>query len=215
MKKLQTTLALLALALLVSAAVLSTPTVATHPEASTNDTYQVHSLTQGAVPAQTQAWEPLLPSINALAMSMIERDTSFDLENPQFIWSALFYMVGIYGETDWRYQDLGDTVTVPEEYMADIAFALFGQALDLPAIPDSLADFIRYENNAYYLAKGDVGLMDTVLDPTEALGDQRHQVTGHFVGLDQGDILCSFQGVLEENDSMYGYCILELWVTMP
>lgn len=216
MKKFQTTVALMVLMCLICGAITSAPASLASSETPYAHAPQLHKLTVGSVPAQSQALDAVEPPLHALALSMLERDLAYDPSNPEFMWNSLYYMIGMYSELDWRYQDHGNTFAVPSELVEDITYALFGQYVPLPAIPASLEDFVSYseKNDQYTLTKGDIGLMELQLSPLVSLGDGTYQVTGYFVGLEHEEVFCTIQGQLLENDSMFGYCIQDLSVKL-
>lgn len=175
-----------------------------------DSTVEVKSLSQvGAVPAQTEAWTPMVPPMNALVMAMLEKDLDCKTTDPEFFWNSMYYMIGIYGHMDWRVEELAGHYVVPEEMVYDCAYALFGLETGLPELPKAMEDFITHdsENFNYVLAKGDVGLAETVVTEVTALDDGRYAVEGAFVALVDQALICEFIAVLEESDSLYGYYV--------
>ncbi len=178
-----------------------------------DSTVEVKSLSYvGSVPAQTEAWTPIVPPMNALVMAMLEKDLDCRTSDPEFFWNSMYYMIGIYGDMDWRAEDLAGHYIVPEEMVYDCAYALFGLETGLPELPESLENFVTHDadNFNYIMAKGDVGLAETVVTEVTALGDGRHAVEGAFVALVDEALICEFVAVLEESDSLYGYHVEDI-----
>lgn len=156
---------------------------------------------QGA--QELDPWTPMIPPVNALVMAMVERDLNYEQEDPEFFWTALYYMVGIHHVNDFRVTTTDEFLYVPEEMMADCAYALFGS--DLMALPVSLADYITEEAEGYRLARGDAALVESVLVAWENLGDGRFLLQGDFRSLVDASVICSFDCEVLENDGMFGY----------
>lgn len=158
-------------------------------------------------------WEAMESPVTALVMSMYERDLQYQVEEPYFVWSALYYMVGIYESRDWRVEEQGDWIVVPEEMIQDSAFALFGYSLDLPEIPEELADFIqKKEDFTYHLAQGDPSLTACKLITTTEQADGSLLLTGETVFLVDGSILYEFSVILKENQGMYPYFVSDVTI---
>lgn len=154
-------------------------------------------------------WNPSLPPINAIALAMVERDLSYAPNDPDFLWSCLFYMIGLYGHEDWRVIEQAQQLFVPEEVVHDYRSALFQTSPSLPTLPSSMVGFIQYSpySSAYLWTKGDCALVDTRITVITPLGGGRHQIEGELFALEDGAILWDFVGVLEENNSLFGYSI--------
>lgn len=182
---------------------------------STTHSTNFISLSQHAVPAQTDFWSPMISPVNSLVMCMAERDLDFAPDDATFLWSALYYMIGIYGTDDWRVQEGNDYFLVPEEMVLDYAISLFGSSSDLSAIPSSLDEFIQYDANSktFRWAKGDPALVTSQLNSLEQTADGLHLIEGDFVALDTGCLLWNFSGTLVLKDNMFGYEILDFSIT--
>lgn len=163
----------------------------------------------GTVPAEHDVWSPMVAPVNALAMCMMEKQVDYQLNNPEFLWNSLYYMVGVYGTGDWRVIDQGDSYFIPVELVEDYAYALFGDKVSLCDIPEELEDFISYDkaSSGYIWNKGDSALVDSRVCEMTSLGGKRHEVTGELYDLSNGTVICEFLSILEENDSMFGYHI--------
>lgn len=175
---------------------------------STVPQYSYTSLS-GTTPAQEQSFQPMVAPINALVMCMIERDVSYSPKDSEFLWSSLYYMIGLVGTKDWRLIELENRLLVPGEMVEDYAYVLFGYSQNLPPIPDCMTDFVEYDAEAdvYIWARGDAGLSSTEITKLFPLGDNRYQIQGYFYNVAENTPLWEFAGVLIENDSMFGYQI--------
>lgn len=172
----------------------------------------VESLSQsGTAPAETDLWTPMVPPVNALVMSMAEQGSSYDLENDYFVWNSLYYMIGLYGTQDWRVHEELNHYIIPMEMVEDYAFALFGYSDHLPEIPEMLQSFVEFdsESQVYHWQKGDASLTDSRLVDMIPLGDGTFEIHGEFFAEDHDLVLWYFSGVIQENDSMFGYSIVD------
>ncbi len=157
--------------------------------------------------AKVSPWDAMSAPIHALALSMVERDLEYAVENPDFFWSSLYYMVGMYQVVDFRVEDAGDFLLVPEEMLQDCAFALFGERAVFPEVPEEMLAFISHEpeNYVYRLAKGDAAWVECV--KTEVIEQEGGTVlvTGDLVAVAEEGVISSFVVELQESDSVYGY----------
>lgn len=163
----------------------------------------------GTAPAETDVWSPMVSPVNALVMSMAERECDYNLEDEYFIWNSLYYVIGLYGTQDWRMVETDDIYLVPREMVEDYAFAMFGFSENLPYIPYEMIDFIQYddESEVYHWQKGDASLTDSRLLSLTDMGEGKNYFTGEFFALENNLVIWYFQGVLVENESMFGYSI--------
>lgn len=176
----------------------------------------VETLSQtGSVPAVTDVWAPMVAPVNALVMSMAERGGEYDPQDATFMWNSLYYVIGLYGTSDWRTMEQGDYYLIPEEVVADYAYALFGNSEDLPPIPENLTEFVIYheEEGNYLLKKGESSLTDSRLVHISFLEENRYEAQGEFYSLVDQSVLWEFTSVLVKNDSMFGYHIVDFSIT--
>lgn len=156
-------------------------------------------------------WTGMSPGVNALVMAMVERDVVYDLADDTFIWNALYYMIGLNMVEDFRVIDCEDSYLVSKEMVEDCAYALFGDMVSLPKVPQSLADFVVEEEEGYRLAKGDAALVSCLLEETKDLGDGVYVLEGVFVSEpDDMMVLCGFTGTVVKDDGMFGYHFVDL-----
>lgn len=158
------------------------------------------------------AWDAMEAPLTALIMAMVERDLLYDQE--EFVWTSLYYMIGIDQSMDFRVIDQEDSILVPVEMVQDCAFALFGTGENLPAIPESMREFVSYdqENFAYALAKGDASWTSCVLlDCQEDQGKVRLEAV--YLDTDDETVICQFTALLQQGQGMFGYHIVDMQIT--
>ena len=80
---------------------------------------------QGSAPAQADASQSMYPAVHALVMAMTENHLDYDPEDPEFLWTSLYYMLSLYGEMDERSELTDDTLILPSEVVQDYAAALY------------------------------------------------------------------------------------------
>lgn len=206
MKKLLTALlaAVLAAAVLGST-VLAEPQLPSAPE-------QPAAETAGSVPAQTDVWDAMRPAIHALVLAMDENELAYTPDDSTFQWTALYYMLSLYGQMDDRSQLSDEYLTLPAEAVMDYAGALFPDLSQLPDLPEALSDRVSYEEDEglYHLSRGDEGLCRLELTSSYPTGNTGRVITGRVIYLETGSVLYPFRVRLEESDSMFGCVIDEL-----
>lgn len=210
MKKLLTTLLLMGFSMQGISVAQSNTLV--HSENA--QTYQA-TLSQGSVPAQTDFWSPMISPVNSLVMCMAERNLEFAPEDATFLWSSLYYMIGIYATEDWRVQEGNDYFLIPEEMVLDYAISLFGASSVLPEIPTHLQEYIQYDANSqlFRWAKGDAALVTSQLVSLEKTEEGYYHITGDFLAQDTGCLLWTFHGTLIPKDNMFGYEIVDFHIS--
>ncbi len=166
----------------------------------------------GTVPAQSVSMESMIPPVNALVLSMLEHDLSYDESSDVFLWNSLYYMVSLYGQMDSRAELTDDWLILPSETAADYAAALFTNYNGLPVLPEQMKDRVTYDaaNDTYSLARGDAGLSETQILQVKELGGGVVEVFGAVVSLADESVMCTFTAELNANNSMFGYSISEL-----
>lgn len=182
------------------------------PELFPQSTEQDMIFPAGSVPADSALLDGIQLPIHALVLSMLEHEESYDIQSPSFVWTGLYYALSMYGQADDRAQLTQEALLLPSESVHDFARALFARLESLPAIPAQLTDFVRYEpaTDTYQLALGDFA--ETVL----LLGEPIPQEGGSFIldgtltALEDSSPLCSFRITLLENDTMFGFSILDV-----
>ena len=69
----------------------------------------------GSAPAQPDASESMYPAVHALVMAMTENHLDYDPEDPEFLWTSLYYMLSLYGQRDERAEVTDDSLLLPGE----------------------------------------------------------------------------------------------------
>lgn len=166
----------------------------------------------GSVPAEAGLTEGIHLPVHALALSMWEHDLSYDIGSAPFVWNALYYTLSLCGEMDDRAQRTDDALLLPSEAINDFARALFAGLEQLPDLPAELDGFISYDAAAdtYHLWLGDFALTRTVLEGLTRRPDGTFAAQGTLLALEDDSPLCSFRITLLENDTMFGFSILDV-----
>lgn len=199
------------------AGVLLLSTSAFAASRTADDTWEIaqetSSFQHGDVPALTSVAQSMTPPINAMVLYMVERHvTEYNAQDPEFFWGSLYYMLSLCGEMDSRAVLTDETLILPSETVADYAAALFTDYQGLLPLPDDLSSSITYDaaQDSYLLARGDVGLTETVLDDIRPQEGGVLLVSGRLTALEDGSTLKSFQVTLTPNQGMFGYAISQM-----
>lgn len=165
----------------------------------------------GSVPADSALTDGISLPLTALALSMLEGDLTYDSDSNFFIWNALYYVLTLFGHEDDRAEVTEQALLLPSECVQDFFSALFGRCDALPPIPEDLADRVTYDaaGDRYSFALGDLAPADVQLSapvPTEA---GLFTLAGTLTAPADGHVLCSFRAVLEANDTMFGFSIVD------
>ena len=166
----------------------------------------------GNVPAQSDAAQSMYPAIHALVMAMTENHLDYDPEDPEFLWTSLYYMLSLYGQMDERAELTDDTLILPGEVVQDYASALYPDVSTLPEIPSPISERISYRaaDHTYRLARGDEGLSQVTVDSPVYQDSGTVVVDGALKSSDDGSTLRAFQVTLLPRDCMFGYIITDL-----
>lgn len=166
----------------------------------------------GTVPADSEWTDAILLPIHALVLSMWEHELPYDIQSAPFVWNALYYALSLYGQADDRAQLTQDALLLPSESVNDFSRALFAGLNELPPLPPELDEFIRYDpvSDIYSLSLGDFALTRTELGKPTAQADSTLTVEGTLLSLEDDSPLCSFRATLVENDTMFGFSILDV-----
>ena len=166
---------------------------------------------QGSAPAQTDPAQSMYPAVHALVLAMTENHLEYDPEDPEFLWTSLYYMLSLYGQMDERAEFTDDTLILPEEVILDFAAALYPDVSNLPAIPDPISQRISQAGNgAYRLARGDEGLSQVTVEPAIYLAEGPVILNGALESLEDGSVLREFQVTLLPRDCMFGFILTDL-----
>ncbi len=165
----------------------------------------------GSAPAQPDASESMYPAVHALVMAMTENHLDYDPEDPEFLWTSLYYMLSLYGQRDERAEVTDDSLLLPGEVIQDYASALYPDVSRLPDIPASISQRISQAGDGIYrLARGDEGLSQVTVEPSIRLKNGTAILNGALVSLEDGSALREFQVTLLPRDCMFGYILTDL-----
>ena len=166
----------------------------------------------GTVPADSELTDAILLPIHALVLSMTEHELTYNDQSAPFVWNALYYALSLYGQADDRAQLTEDALLLPSESVHDFSRALFAKMDELPALPDELDGFVCYDaaSDVYHLALGDFAPTQTQLSALSPLSGGTFAVDGTLTSLEDNTPLCSFRVTLVENDTMFGFSILDV-----
>lgn len=165
----------------------------------------------GSVPADSSLTDGISFPLTGLALSMLESGLNYDADSDTFVWNALYYVLSLYGREDDRAQITERNLLLPSECIGDFFVALFASRQTLPSIPADLSEKIRYDadNDLYVLALGDPALVAIDLTAPTIVDGGLFALNGTLTAPDSGEVICSFRAVLEENDTMFGFSILD------
>lgn len=166
----------------------------------------------GTVPADSEWTDAILLPVHALVLSMTEHELAYDAQSAPFVWNALYYALSLYGQMDDRAQLTDQALLLPSESVNDFSRALFAGLDELPALPPELDGFVSYDqaSDVYSLSLGDFALTQTELGQPIAQADGIYTVDGTLSSLEDGALLCSFRVTLLENDTMFGFSVLDV-----
>lgn len=108
----------------------------------------------------------MVEPIDALVRCSLENNINYDPADAKFFWTALYYFLGEYGGENPLVTETEDLkLKVPKKVAQEYAIALFANYEDLLSLPESLSNYITYDEDldAYLLVQGDRGLAETVL----------------------------------------------------
>ncbi|MBE6973545.1 MAG: hypothetical protein E7440_06680 [Ruminococcaceae bacterium] len=178
------------------------------PQADTTDIV----FSAGSVPADSALLDGIQLPIHALMLSMTEHEQCYDIQSPDFVWTGLYYALSMYGEADDRAQLTQDALLLPSESVYDFARALFAQLEKLPQIPAPLTGFINYETTTdiYRLSLGDFAQTQLLLGELAPQADGSFVLDGTLNALEDSTPLCSFRVILQENDTMFGFSVVDV-----
>lgn len=166
----------------------------------------------GSVPADATLMDAIGLPIHALVLSMTEHEFAYDPQSAPFVWNALYYALSMYGEADDRAELTQDALLLPSESVDDFFRALFAGLDTLPALPEQMDGFVSYHSNSdmYRLALGDFALTQIRLGQLMAQENGTFTVDGTLTSPEDSAPLSSFRVTLTENDTMFGFSILDV-----
>lgn len=161
---------------------------------------------------QAPATEGIRLPLQALTLAMVENDLAYDAESDEFVWTALYYTLSLYGQTDLRARYDGDAWVVPSECAEDFFHALFASRTQLPPIPPALADRVAYdaERDEYRVAVGDCALSELTLATPRPVAPGTWLAEGSLIRPDDDGVICRFTVTLAPRDNMFGCSVADL-----
>jgi len=181
------------------------------PEPALQTVEQDITFPAGSVPADSALLDGIQLPIHALALSMLEHEDTYDTQSPDFVWNALYYALSMYGQADDRAQLTPEALLLPSESVHDFARALFARLESLPSVPPQMADFVPYEaaTDTYWFAPGDFAETQPLLGDLTKQPDGSFLLDGSLTALEDNTPLCTFRITLLENDTMFGFSIVD------
>lgn len=213
MKKLiLSTLVLTALLLPMTSGVMAEeePSSLIPPAVELFDPGPAEAFRPGSVPADSSLTDAIRLPVTALAQTMLETGLSYESANDTFVWNTLYYALSIFGQLDDRAQLTDQALLFPSETAQDYLRALFRDRTLLPPVPVPLQDAVRYDplTDLYCLSLGDLGLTQLSLSAPTPAQDGLVMVEGTLTSPDADEPLCTIRVLLEANDSMFGFSIV-------
>ncbi len=173
---------------------------------------KVVSTADDTVKSMPENMQTMIEPADALNTCMVEQNMTYDPENPEFVWKAIFYLAGMY-QTDNADAIVEDsTFSLPSETVKELAKVLFNAMDTLPAIPDGIDVNISYDeaNDRYTFALGDRGLSYPEVVSYVDNGDKTYAITVNLVDAEDNTIISSGTYTLIENlvpTAEYNYII--------
>lgn len=166
----------------------------------------------GSVPADSALTDAIVLPLHALVLAMLEHELVYDIRSAPFVWTALYYSLSLYGQTDDRAELTQNALVLPSESVHDFSRALFADLEQLPELPPELKDFIGYDQSRdlYSLALGDFALTELQMNELIRREDGLYSAEGVLASLEDNSPLCSFRVTLVENDTMFGFSVLDM-----
>lgn len=166
----------------------------------------------GSVPADAALMDAIGLPIHALVLSMTEHEFAYDPQSAPFVWNALYYALSMYGKADDRAELTQDALLLPSESVDDFFRALFAGLDALPALPEQMDGFVSYDpsSDMYRLALGDFALTQIRLGQPMTQENGTFIVNGTLTSPEDDAPLSSFRVALTENDTMFGFSILDV-----
>lgn len=169
------------------------------------------AFSEGSVPAEAGLTDGIRLPIHALVLSLWEHELTYDTQSAPFVWNALYYALSLYGQADDRAQLTEDALLLPSEVVHDFANALFANLNDLPPLPEE-NDFVSYDalTDTYHLSIGDFAETQLLPGALTQLANGSFRMEGTLTALENDAPLLRFHVDLQENDTMFGFSILDV-----
>ena len=197
------------LAIAMSMCGCASNSASTSPDGTTG---KVESTADDTVKSMPENMQTMIEPADALNSCMIEQNMTYDPENPEFVWKAIFYFAGMY-QTDIDDAIVEDsTYSLSSGTIKELAKVLFNGMDTLPAIPDGIDVNVSYDeaSDRYTLGRGDRGLSYPEVVSYADNGDGTYTITVNLVDSEDKTIITSGTYTLVENPapaSEYAYMI--------
>lgn len=165
----------------------------------------------GSVPAHAARLDAICLPIQALALAMVEQNLTYQSGDDAFVWTALYYALSTFGQLDDRAETTDTHLLLPSETAQDYLCALFRDRDGLPPIPAGLDGLVTYDplTDRYALPLGDLALAELEPGTPEAAEGGLERLTATLTHPDSGQLICRVEVVLEANESMFGFSVVE------
>lgn len=132
--------------------------------------------------------DKMTPVFDSLMRYMVEHHTTYQKENPNFLWGALFYLASGYGQLEDSSVIKDGTICMTKEAVNTFANALSNKNESLPDIPKRWKENIHYQKNkkTYTFTLGDIGATETNIIQCE-VGEQEGSYVVYAKLLDPND----------------------------
>lgn len=153
----------------------------------------------------TKEQQNMLPVMDALVMCMEENSYSYDSTNPEFYWSALFYVTnqcGLEREGNGVTSDgVEGIMKVYYRVVQEFATATFADYTDLMDIPDGV-EYVKLnpdDNEEYWFNMGDRGNIASKIVSWETESDGSQTVVTQIYDSVDDEVIAEYKFVLVDN----------------
>lgn len=153
----------------------------------------------------TKEQENMLPIMDSLMMCMGDNDYSYDSTNPEFYWSALYYVTNLCGrERDGNGVSVDGVEGIMKVYyrvVQEFATATFADYTDLIDIPEGVENIkVNPEDNEeYVLSMGDRGSSASRIVSWETESDGSQTVVAQLYDVADDAVIVECKFVLVDN----------------
>lgn len=144
--------------------------------------------------------------MDSLLMCMMENDSTYEPQNPEFFWSALFYEIGNYGylregTSTIESDGVEGVAKVYYRTAQEYASALFADYSDLLPLPDGMTSVQMnpQDNEQYLFQMGDRGISAARITAWTDNGDGTYQATAELYGTDDNSVLATGEFTLVDS----------------
>jgi len=159
----------------------------------------------------TAEQQNMLAVMDSLNMCMVENNLEYAPENPDFLWTALFYAIGNYPALrDNEANNLltmdysTGTIIVYYKLVQEYATGLTERYSDLPPFPEGAPVSQNADTDYYHFPMGDRGLSYGEIASWTINGDGTHTVECRLMGADDNSLIAAFEYILTDNSYAEG-----------